>query len=223
MAKVIFDIETAGQDFEQLDESSKEYLLKYADSEEEKQTVKESLSFYPLTGQIVTIGMLNPDTDKGIVYFQDPQGKMPKFKEDDFEFIPGTEEEILKNFWNTIKSYEQFITFNGRSFDCPFIMIRSAILKLKPTKDLMPYRYDSKIHIDLLDLLTFHGAVRRRFNLHMWCKAFGIKSPKEEGITGYDVKALFQDGRYIDIARYCLGDLKATKELYFYWERYIKI
>lgn len=223
MAKVIFDIETVGRDFEALDASSQEYLLKYADTEEEAQTIKESLSFYPLTAQIVAIGMLNPDTDNGIVYFQDPLKNEERFKENNIEFIAGSEEDILKAFWQTIKSYEQFITFNGRSFDCPFIMVRSAILRVKPTKDLMPYRYDSKIHIDLLDLLTFHGAVRKKFNLHMWCKAFGIKSPKEEGVTGYDVKNLFKEGRFLDIAKYCLGDLRATKELYFYWDRYIKL
>lgn len=223
MAKVIFDIETVGVDFEQMDASSKEYLLKYTSSQEEEEAAKESLSFYPLTANIVAIGMLNPDTDNGLVYFQDPQRKIERFKENNIEFIPGSEEEILKAFWQTIKSYEQFITFNGRAFDCPFIMVRSAILKVRPTKDLMPYRYGSKLHIDLLDLLTFHGAVRKRFNLHMWCKAFGIKSPKEEGITGYDVKNLFKEARYIDIAKYCVGDLRATKELYFYWERFIKI
>ena len=95
--------------------------------------------------------------------------------------------EILEKFWNTVKSYREIITFNGRGFDCPFILIRSAVHKIKPTKDLMPNRYNGT-HIDLLDQLTFYGASRRRFSLDMWCKTFGIKSPKEEGITGYDIK-----------------------------------
>jgi predicted PolB exonuclease-like 3'-5' exonuclease len=85
----------------------------------------------------------------------------------------------------------------------------------------MPNRYNGA-HIDLLDQLTFYGASRRKFSLDMWCKTFGIKSPKEEGITGYDIKNLFTDKRYLDIARYCLGDIKATKELFGYWENYIK-
>ena len=68
----------------------------------------------------------------------------------------------------------------------------------------MPNRYNG-VHIDLLDQLTFYGASRRKFSLDMWCKTFGIKSPqKEEGITGYDIKNLFADKRYLDIARYCL-------------------
>ncbi|OGW43406.1 MAG: hypothetical protein A2Y66_03590 [Nitrospirae bacterium RBG_13_41_22] len=85
----------------------------------------------------------------------------------------------------------------------------------------MPNRYNDT-HTDLLDQLTFYGASRRRFNLDMWCRAFGIKSPKEGGITGYEVKDLFKAGRHLDIAKYCVGDLRATKELLTYWENYIR-
>lgn len=85
----------------------------------------------------------------------------------------------------------------------------------------MPYRYDSKMHVDLLDQLTFYGAMRRRFNLHMWCKAYGIKSPKESGITGLEVKELFSKGRYFDIAKYCLDDVIATAELFKYWDKFL--
>jgi len=223
MAKIIFDIETIGQNFEHLDEISRECLLKYAQTEEEKQETKESLGFYPLTGEIVAIGMLNPDTEKGVVYFQAPGVSWDKSKEYNIDFIPGSEKEILENFWRAIKNYEQIITFNGRSFDCPYIMIRSAVHKIKPTKNLMPYRYDPKEHVDLFDLLSFYGAVRRRFNLHMWCKTFGIDSPKEKGITGYEVKDFFKQGKFLEIAHYCLGDLKATRELFFYWQDYIRI
>ena len=92
----------------------------------------------------------------------------------------------------------------------------------------MPNRYESgdygKIitHVDLLDRLTFFGSVRRKGNLHMWCQAFGIDSPKNKGITGDDVGGLFKNKKYMDIAQYCAGDLWATKELFNYWDKYIK-
>lgn len=221
MSRIIFDIETSGKDFDSLEKSTQEYLLRWAETEDDIKDVKESLSFYPLTGEIITIGILNPDTDKGAVYFQSPETQIAPFEENGIKFETGTEKEILEKFWNTVKSYREIITFNGRGFDCPFILIRSAVHKIKPTKDLMPNRYNG-VHIDLLDQLTFYGASRRRFSLDMWCKTFGIKSPKEEGITGYDIKNLFADKRCLDIARYCLGDIKATKELFGYWENYIK-
>lgn len=221
MSRIILDIETLGKDFESLDKATQEYFLKYAETEYEKEEIKDRLSFYPLTGEIVTIGLLNPDTDKGIVFFQNRGDPLLPFEEDNVRYETGIEKEILEKFWDIIKGYDQFITFNGRGFDCPFILIRSAVHKIKPSKDLMPNRYN-ETHIDLLDQLTFYGASRRRFSLDMWCKTFGIKSPKEDGITGYDIKELFKAGRYLEIAKYCVGDLRATRELLFYWENYIR-
>ncbi|MGO9613967.1 MAG: ribonuclease H-like domain-containing protein [Dissulfurispiraceae bacterium] len=221
MGRIIVDIETVGTDFDSLDPSTQDYLLKWAGSEEDTLRVKESLSFYPLTAEIVAIGMLNPDSLKGVVYFQTRGEPIAPFEEGGIRFESGTEREILENFWTSIKPYAQFVTFNGRGFDCPFIIIRSAINKIRPSKDLMPNRYSGS-HIDLLDQLTFYGTQKRRFSLDMWCKTFNIKSPKSEGITGNDVKDIFRSGRYLDIARYCAGDLIATKDLFLIWEGFIK-
>lgn len=223
MGRVIFDIETAGADFETLEPAVRDYLIKWAENEEDEEKIKDSLSFYPLTGEIVAIGMLNPDTCKGVVYFQAPAGEPPlPFEDQNIKYECGSEKEIIEKFWNVIKSYDQIVTFNGRAFDCPFILIRSAVHRIKPTRNLLPYRYSDKDHIDLLDQLSFYGASRRRFPLDMWCRTFGIKSPKEDGITGYEVKSLFKAGRYTDIAQYCAGDLKATGELLSVWENYIR-
>ncbi len=223
MGRVIFDIETVGADFDSLEPAVGEYLLKWAESEEEKERIKESLSFYPLTGEIVAIAMLNPDTDKGVVYYQAPGDPLLPFEDEGIRYECGTEKEILEKFWSTVKPYDQIVTFNGRAFDCPFISIRSAVNKVKPARDLMPYRYNnSSSHIDLFDQLCFYGATKRKFPLDMWCRTFGIKSPKADGVTGYDVKDLYKAGRHLDIARYCAGDVKATKELLFVWENYIK-
>jgi DNA polymerase elongation subunit (family B) len=221
MSRLILDIETVGKDFESLDKPTQEYLLRYAETEGEKEEIKDRLSFYPITAEIVTIGLLDPDTNTGFAFFQNVGDPLLPFEENKVRYETGTEVEILEKFWNVIKDYSKIITFNGRGFDCPFILIRSAVHRIRPTKDLMPNRY-SDIHIDLLDQLTFFGASRRRFNLDMWCRVFGIKSPKEGGITGYEVKDLFKAGRYIDIAKYCVGDLRATKELFTYWEKYIR-
>ncbi|MDP3697377.1 MAG: ribonuclease H-like domain-containing protein [Candidatus Taylorbacteria bacterium] len=230
MPRLIFDIETIGVDFEKLDEKSKEFVLKYAESPEEQEEAKDGLAFSPLTGEVVAIGILNPDTDKGAVYFRDESGKLEKESEKNIQYTPlPSEKEILKEFWETAQLYDQFVTFNGRGFDCPYLIIRSALHKIKPSKNLMPNRYESdqfgKIitHVDLLDRLTFFGSVRRKGNLHMWCKAFDIDSPKAKGITGDDVGQLFKEKKYMDIARYCAGDLWATKDLFNYWEKYINI
>lgn len=229
MPRLIFDIETIGVEFDSLDKTSKDFLLEFAESDEEERKIKEELGFSPLTGEVVAIGILNPDTDKGAVYFHDPSGKIQKESKDNVQYNPlGSEKEVLKEFWETASLYDQFITFNGRSFDGPYMMIRSAVNKLKPTKNLVPYRYETEgygkiiTHLDLLDRLTFFGAFRGRKNLHMWCHAFGIESPKAKGVTGDDVARLFKEKKYVEIAEYCAGDLWATKELFNYWDKYVK-
>jgi hypothetical protein len=70
--------------------------------------------------------------------------------------------------------------------------------------------------------MTFYGTTRK-FNLDFYCKAFGIRSPKSEGITGADLGPLFRAGRFREIAAYCLGDIIATAELYRKWESYLAV
>jgi hypothetical protein len=219
--KIIIDIETIGEDFESLDEMSREYVIRFARTEEEIKAAKEGLGLSPLTGEIVAIGMLNPDTDRGAVFYQAPEVLQEPVEEDGIEYIPDTEAGILRRFWEAVRHYDQVITFNGRGFDAPYLIIRSAVHRIRPTKELMPNRY-SLAHADLLDLLTFYGAVRRKYSLHMWCRVFKIESPKQGGVTGYDVPELFRRREYLTIAKYCTGDLFATKKLYEYWDEYIR-
>lgn len=219
-SRLILDIETRGFEFGGLDEEAQDYLLKYAKTPEEEEEVRQSLSFYPLTGEVVAIGMLNPDTLKGHMLFQAPGiDPLLPMEEDGVLYETATEAEMLDKFWTTVSKYDTVVTFNGRGFDVPFLLVRSAMHRITPTRDLMPNRYADS-HIDLMDRLNFFGSVRRRFSLDMWCRAFGITSPKGE-VTGYQVPELFAAGRYMDIARYCARDLVATRELFFYWDKYI--
>ena len=125
----------------------------------------------------------------------------------------GTEREILQEFWRYVsEGAGTLITFNGRGFDGPFLLLRSTILGVPPTRNLVPYRYSFKEHCDLLEVLTFYG-VRKRDSLHFWCRQFGIPSPKGE-MDGSGVEQAYREGRLDEIARYCLQDVQATAELY---------
>lgn len=221
MNTIIFDIETIAQDFDKLDQASQRYLLKGADTEEEQKKAIEQMSLWAPTNQIIAIGMLVAETEKGAVYFQSKNEKIGDFEEDNIKYSSGNEKEILEKFWKAISHADKFITFNGRGFDCPVLMLRSAFLEVKPSKNLMPYRYSAELHVDLLEQLTFYNTARK-FNLDMYCKAFGIESPKSHGITGLDIKPLFEAGEYEKIARYCAGDLRATRDLYLRWVEYMK-
>jgi hypothetical protein len=234
--KLVFDIETVGENFDQLDETTQDVLTnwikKESGSDEEYRAalvdVKKGLGFSPLTGEIVALGVLDVDTNQGGVYFQAPNQTFADWEEDGIKFKVMTEADILKQFWTLAEQYHEFISFNGRGFDAPFMMVRSAIHDVKISKNLMPYRYGTTpqhgnaVHIDLLDQLTFYNAVRRKGNLHLWSRAFGIESPKAQGITGDDVSGLFKEGKCVDIARYNVGDLHATAELYKHWNKHLR-
>ncbi|KKQ23169.1 MAG: hypothetical protein US36_C0003G0003 [Candidatus Wolfebacteria bacterium GW2011_GWC1_37_10] len=143
--KLVFDIETIGVDFDALDNTTQDVLTRWIKKESAGETeykealreLKEGLGFSPLTGEIVAIGVLDVDKNQGAVYFQAPGENIKEFSEDNIKFKQMTEKEMLENFWTGAKEYSEFITFNGRGFDAPFLMIRSAIYGIKPTKDLM--------------------------------------------------------------------------------------
>jgi len=221
MFRVVIDIETIGRDFEAYDQKSQAYLLKYAENDEEKEIVRKNLALHALTGEIVTIGMLNPDTGKGVVLFQNKNSSVENFEENGLSYEAGSEKEILEKFWNIVKTYEQIITFNGRGFDIPYLMMRSAINKVRTSRNFMGYRYNPKEHCDLMEQLTFYGATRK-FNLDFYAKSFGIKSSKDEGVDGSMIGELYEKKRYLDVARYCARDLQTTKELYEYWDKYLR-
>lgn len=237
MSTLIFDIETVGEDFDILDRETQDVLTRWIkkesgapdrknEYEHALEDLKDGLGFSPLTGRIVAIGVLDDEREKGAVYFDTNGKKVAECEVGGMKFKAMGEREMLENFWRGVAEYDAFVSFNGRGFDVPFLAVRSAIHGIRPSKDLMSNRYlesqdfGSK-HIDLLDQLSFYGAVRRKGGLHLWCRAFGIQSPKASGVTGDDVKRLFTEGHFEDIAHYNAGDLRATRELYHRWKTYM--
>ncbi|MGA9117294.1 MAG: ribonuclease H-like domain-containing protein [Bacteroidota bacterium] len=221
MNRVVFDIETMAVPPESLQEEQREYLFRFADTEQKRTEALQQMNLSPFTARIIAIAMLNPDTGGGKVFYEDPVAEPSASEDGRVEFVPGSERETLQGFWGAIERYTQFITFNGRGFDCPFLMLRSAMLKVKPTRNLVPYRYSTAESIDLLEQLGFYGGFRR-FSLDFYCRAFGIQSPKAGGITGLDLPALHAAGRFREIAEYCLGDVVATAELFRIWETHLR-
>jgi hypothetical protein len=217
MKRLVIDIETVGMPWEEHDPYVREYLLKdknEAEAEEEKR--RGGLS--PFRGRIVAIGVINVDDGRSAVLYEVPgQDELKTVKDGSRTYISGTEKLILRQFWDYMNADDRFISFNGRQFDGPFIMIRSAINGIVPKRDLVGYRYAFHPNCDLRDALSFNGTINTRqirFNLDFACKAFGITSSKTESMDGRKVENLYYEGRYDEIANYCLDDVRATCELY---------
>ena len=217
MKKLVIDIETVGTPWEDHDPYVREFLLRGL-SEGEAEEAKRSGGLSPFRGKIVAIGIVNIDEGLSCVLYEVPgQEELKKEVDGPRTYFSGNERQILETFWKFFENDSRFISFNGRQFDGPFLMIRSAINGVAPKRDLVGYRYGFHPNCDLRDALTFHGTVntrQTRFNLDLACKAFGVQTPKAEGLDGKAVEGMYRAGRYREIARYCLEDVKATAELY---------
>ena len=230
MAKLVFDIETSALSLDHFDDVQQEYLFRDAERIADpgqraarQCEIERMLSLWPLTARIVCIAMMNAETERGqVLYVAEEAGAEPD-ENAPVKFIACMDEaELLAGFWDVARHYETAITFNGRTFDVPFIYMRSALLNVPISrKDWLGYRYQFDTHCDLADQFTFYNGGRdgatRRFNLDFYCKAFGIESPKAKGITGMDIDQLVAQKRFREIAEYCLRDVHATVALYRIW------
>ena len=230
MSALIFDIESAGDLLSECDDTTKKLINEKVNPKNEKDIdVNETMGLSPYTGKIVVIGTLDSEIDRGAVYYLNPEGVKDDSETKGIIYRAySTEKELLNKFWEIADKYSTFVTYNGRMFDIPYILIRSAIHNVKPTKDLMRGRYlyqqsPKAVHIDLYDQLAFYGSFRFKTggSLHMACKAFSIKSPKDGGIDGSMVTTMFNDKKYQEIAKYNSRDLWATKSLYEKWQKYL--
>ncbi len=228
MRKIVFDIETCAFPFNSLSESQQEYLLRYAEKEIDGKIkelkIDEAIrytSLYPLTAKLISIGIYDIEKEKSYVYYESEKPE-EWVSEKNVHYKGLNEFEILNSFWRIIEVTDQVISFNGRNFDGPFLMLRSAMNRIKPAKNLVSKKFDSTFHIDLLDQFTYYG-LTRKFNLDFYCQAFNIDSPKAKGVSGMDVKNLYEAGRIKDIAVYCADDIYATYQLYKIWDEYLNV
>lgn len=234
MATLVFDIETSACSVDTLDSVQLEYLFRDAerlptDAEREarRQELTRQMSLWPLTAQVVCVAMLNVDSGRGqVLYAPGSEAATSAEGEDPVRYVPCADEAaVLTAFWRAAARFDRVVTFNGRSFDVPFLYLRSAVLDLPISrKDWLGYRFQSEPHCDLADQLTFYGVsgrdgAARRFNLDFYCRVFGIESPKRQGVTGMDVERMMAEGRYREIAEYCARDVEATAQLYRIWQK----
>src|ERR1051325_6290347 len=217
MKKLVIDIETVGIPWEEHDPYVREYLIKGL-SDGDAEEAKRSGGLSPFRGRIIAIGGINIDDGRSCALYEVPGQEDVRVEKAGLRtYISGTEKQILEKFWDWFESDSRFITFNGRQFDGPFLMIRSAIHGLTPKRDLVGMRYELHPNCDLREVLNFFGTPNPRqykFNLDLACKAFGVETSKGEGLDGRSVETWYRAGRHREIADYCIDDVRATAELY---------
>ena len=122
---------------------------------------------------------------------------------------PDEEHRLLQDFWTNIAAYPsgvQWVTFNGKRFDVPFVQARSLVHSLTPTRtDISDtYPYNHRPHADLMTVWpSLH------YRLDELCHHLGVSSPKGE-MSGSGVAESIAAGRVEEVAMYCEADAKAT-------------
>lgn len=222
MSTLVFDIEVAGLHWEEVDEITRGYLLARESDPARREGVPERTALYPGLGKVVAIGLWSVEEDRGLLLLEgerEAQAERPWEKVPSSKIFHGSERELLEMFWRKVGRISErarlpkLVSYNGRGYDAPVLLVRSAQHGLTPSRNLLPNRYKTGEHCDLFDLLSFFGASRERFSLDYWCRRFDVESPKGS-IDGSQVARAYREGRIEDIGEYCLRDVRATAELY---------
>lgn len=126
------------------------------------------------------------------------------------------ERQLLQDFSRFVgRARPVLVTYNGRSFDLPVIVMRSlchaiALPWYYRDRDVR-YRYSAEGHLDLCDWLADHGATRAG-KLDAVARLIGL--PGKIGVDGSQVEGLHRAGQLAAIQRYCLADVAQTALLF---------
>ncbi len=226
MATLVCTIETVAPKFAALPPDVQHELTRWmrhkslsSEAEVEAQrSIEAQLAYSPLTATIAVLGLYDLERDTSVIYYVDT---VPPVHEDASGVLYKVRSEaaLLQDFWSGAPHYDTFVSFNGRHFLLPFLLHRSAFHSITPSvmlpmeRNLM--RQGSVQHVDLLDQLTFMGAVRRH-TLYHYCQAYQLPLPATVEATA----SLLQEGNSAAAATKVYQTLEATTALYAFWKSY---
>jgi len=139
------------------------------------------------------------------------------------------EEKIIRHFFEFVEEKNpRLVSFNGRGFDMPMLLIRAMKYnmsfpawfdqnnpRLNKTKwENYRQRFAEEFHTDLLETLGNFGAVRN-LKLDTLCSMAGL--PGKYDVSGDQVTDLYYAGKLDRIREYCQSDVLNT---YWLWLKY---
>ncbi|MRI58360.1 MAG: 3'-5' exonuclease [Epsilonproteobacteria bacterium] len=145
--------------------------------------------------------------------------------------FPGRDErERIEQFLGYIdRKNPRLVSFNGRSFDIPMLLMRAMKYNLscpayfeqdnqalnKTKWENYRARYSEAFHLDLMDVLGHFGAVRG-LKLDTLCQMMGI--PGKFDVSGDQVLELYYNNDLERIEEYCESDVLNTYFLFLKYE-----
>ncbi len=127
--------------------------------------------------------------------------------------------EITKRFWSGWTHYGQptLVTYNGRGYDLPVLELAAFRYGLSvptwfnldaPSFQQSRNRYNSKSHLDVMDLLSNFGAGKSTGGLNLLANLIG--KPGKTGIDGSRIQDMYDAGDVEAINDYCRCDVLDT-------------
>jgi len=123
---------------------------------------------------------------------------------------------LVQAFWSRLEAFDgTLVSFNGRGFDLPVLELhalrhRCTAPRYFGERNGLRVRFGR--HCDLYDWLTNTGASRLRGGLDLVAKSIGL--PGKGAVSGADVQALWERGRWNEIHAYCRDDALQTYFLF---------
>ena len=124
----------------------------------------------------------------------------------------GAERHILRNFWEMLRTHQQIATWNGKGFDFPFLLMRSAINGVAPSVEVPLYqqRYQNTPHFDVKHAVLGGDVRQAGEGLSEWLQAFGMETKSGHGS---EVHGMVQRGEWDALKTYGEQDAKGTYDL----------
>ncbi len=114
------------------------------------------------------------------------------------------EGKILEDFSLFLKDkfVVKLVSYNGWSFDIPFLRVRAMVNKVK----LPSYFWDDKKIVDPFNILARSKSGKQ--------SEFGLLFGKETLGTGLECLSLLEKGNFSAIEKHCLSDIEVLTEIY---------
>lgn len=194
----VFDIETLPAGDEMLpviEELYKDYMNKrYSGPQKSYEEFLGSTALDGAFGRILCIGYAIDNEPVDIIYDEE-------------------EEKMLKEFWQKVEKADWIIGHNIVNFDLPFIMQRSVIKNVKPSREIKVLRYSHEPIFDTYMEWTMWSREHKPGSLDRLAKALGYPTSKDE-MCGSEVYDYYRAGKIKDILRYCQKDVDLTRKIY---------